>query len=175
MTTSHFVLGSDSARALSEAVKAESGARNKLKKCSDSLMSDGVTSSMLAKPSKGEANKFEALHNQINDIIIGTFSKTVQDIMAMPATARNDEQKETNRYWRQQVNSLFSKVRAHLTKTEKELLEGSTPIVQRSKLEIIHDKLVEVREMVQKWKNPELGCSVNDFLSNLELLIAETH
>ena len=168
-----IVLPETALKVLVDAVKSESNARNKLKKCSDTLLANGVSSYMLAKPKQGETNKYETLHNQINDSIVATFTDNVQKVLTLPMASLSDEQKETRRYWRKQQGSLFSKIRSHLARTEKDLAGDSTARTPKTKLDRIYDKLVEVRDIVEKWENPELD-NVTKFLAQLDELIAES-
>ena len=63
------------------AIDSDQKVAGKWKKFADSAISDGITSAMLAKPAKGEQNPNELLHNQINDMIVSTFSEHVQKII----------------------------------------------------------------------------------------------
>jgi hypothetical protein len=168
---STIVLSENGVNVLADTIKADQGVAKKWKKCSDVLMSEGVTSSMLVKPKKGATNKFEALHNQINATIVGTFNQTVKDILVKDVKTLSDEQKESRRYWIKQMGSYFNKIAKYLASAEKALQDADRgPKTPKSKFERYHDMLVDLKEFLQKWEEPEISISVA--LEGLEIMQA---
>jgi hypothetical protein len=79
------------------------------------LRAEGVTSELLS-------NDKEVRDGFKKDVVLLSFTKTEQSIMALPATALSDEQKVTKRWVQQQVGSRLNRVIQHVKKAEDEEL-----------------------------------------------------
>jgi hypothetical protein len=164
-----IVLSESSVNVLADTLKADQGVAKKWKKCSDTLMADGVSSLMLAKPKKGSTNKFKDLHDQINATIVGTFNQTVRDILAKDPKTLSDEQKETRRYWMKQMGSYFNKIAKYLKQAEDNLHNADKgPRTPKSKFERYHEMLLDLKDFIQKWDEPEINVTVA--MEGLEIL-----
>ena len=158
---STIVLSENGVNVLADTVKSDQGVTKKWKKCSDVLMSEGVTSSMLVKPKKGATNKFETLHNQINATIVSTFNQTVKDILAKDVKTLSDEQKESRRYWFSQIGSYFRKIEKHLAKAEKALQDADKgPKTPKLKVNRFDEMVFNLKDFIQKWEEPEIDVSI---------------
>ena len=96
-----------------ETLKAQAGVEKRWVKSADLLRADGITSEMLEKD-KEVRDYFK------KDVILLSFSKAEQAIMAKPAAALSDEEKITRRWVMQQVGSRLSRVTQHVRKAEQE-------------------------------------------------------
>ena len=93
-----------------ETLKAEAGVQKRWLKSADMLRADGVTSEALT-------NDKEFRDSFKRDVILLSFTKTEQAIMAKPQTALSDEEKVTKRWIQQQTGNRLSRVeigRAHV-------------------------------------------------------------
>ena len=152
------------------AVDSDQKVSGKWKKFADSAISDGITSAMFTKPAKGEANPNELLHNQVNDMIVSTFTEHVQKIIAKETKTLNEVDKETKRYWVRQISSYFNKVRMHIAKVENEG-EANEPRVPKTKVERIKEHLAEAVRIAQAIESPNFA--VNDFIKAIKLEMAK--
>jgi hypothetical protein len=158
---STIVLSETGVNVLADTIKADQGVTKKWKKCSDVLMSEGVTSLMLVKPKKGTTNKFEVLHNQINATIVSTFNQTVKDILVKDVKTLSDEQKETRRYWMKQMGSYFNKIAKYLASAEKALQDADRgPKTPKLKINRFDEMVFNLKEFIQKWEDPEINVSM---------------
>ena len=99
--------------AVVDTLKAEAGVAKRWVKSADMLRAEGVTSDLLS-------NDKEVRDGFKKDVVLLSFTKTEQSIMAMPATALSDEQKVTKRWVQQQVGSRLNRVIQHVKKAEDE-------------------------------------------------------
>ena len=96
-----------------DTLKAQAGVEKKWVKSADLLRADGITSEMLEKD-KEVRDYFK------KEVILLSFTKAEQAIMAKPATALSDEEKVTRRWIIQQTGSRLSRVTQHVRKAEQE-------------------------------------------------------
>lgn len=96
-----------------ETLKAEAGVQKRWLKCADVLRGEGVTSESLT-------NDKEYRDAFMKDVVLLSFTKVEQAIMAKPTTALSDEEKVTKRWIRQQMGSRLVKVTAHVRKAEQD-------------------------------------------------------
>ena len=96
-----------------ETLKAEAGVAKRWVKSADMLRAEGVTSEALS-------NDKEMRDAFKRDVILLSFTKTEQAIMAKPQTALGDEEKVTKRWVQQQVGSRLNRVIQHVKKAEDE-------------------------------------------------------
>jgi hypothetical protein len=98
-----------------ETLKADAAVVKRWLKAADMLRSEGVTSEQL------EGNKdFRAAFKQ--NVILLSFTKVEQAIMAKPTTSLSDEEKVTKRWIIQMMGSKLSKVTSYVKKSEQEEL-----------------------------------------------------
>jgi hypothetical protein len=169
---SSIVLSQTTVKNLTDAVDIDLKTAGKWRKACDAMISDGVSANMLDKPAKGETNKFEALHNQVNALIVSTFSAHVQTILQKETKTLSDQDKETKRYWSKQIGSYFRKVQIQLQKAQDQLLDTkeSTPRVVKSKIDKIKKALKDAIELAQSLENPAFD--VTDFVKEVKLCSA---
>lgn len=115
---STIVLNTEAQKALTDAVNKDVAVNNKWRKCAELFISQGVTSDLLVKPARSEANPNELLHHQINTAIIAAFSDHVKAVISKETKTLTPEQQETKRYWARQVGSYFNKIVKHVGKIE---------------------------------------------------------
>ena len=96
-----------------ETLKAEAGVAKRWVKSADMLRAEGVTSEALS-------NDKEMRDSFKRDVILLSFTKAEQAIMAKPQTALSDEEKITKRWVQQQVGSRLNRVIQHVKKAEDE-------------------------------------------------------
>ena len=94
-----------------ETLKAEAGVQKRWLKAADMLRSEGVTS-------EGLTNDKELRDGFKRDVVLLSFTKTEQAIMAKPQTALSDEEKVTKRWVQQQIGSRLNRVVQHVKKAE---------------------------------------------------------
>jgi len=96
-----------------ETLKAEAGVAKRWVKAADMLRAEGITSEALN-------NDKELRDGFKRDVVLLSFTKTEEAIMAKPQTALNDEEKVTKRWVQQQVGSRLNRVIQHVAKSEAE-------------------------------------------------------
>ena len=96
-----------------ETLKAEAGVAKRWVKAGDMLRAEGVTSEALN-------NDKEMRDAFKRDVVLLSFTKTEQAIMAKPQTALSDEEKVTKRWVQQQIGSRLNRVIQHVKKAEDE-------------------------------------------------------
>lgn len=99
-----------------QTVKAD----NSKVKAIDSMFADGVTSDMLAAP-KGEVSP---LFDSVKVSIVSGFTVTVQALLKKDTKGLSEGQKETKRYWQQQIGSKLKDLRNALTRREAQGAES---------------------------------------------------
>ena len=110
---SKLTLTADAVSITVETLKAEAGVQKRWLKCGDVLRSEGVTSESLT-------NDKEYRDAFLKEVVLLSFTKIEQAIMAKPATALSDEEKVTKRWIRQQMGSRLVKVTSHVRKAEQD-------------------------------------------------------
>jgi hypothetical protein len=116
-----FVLNESIATEISSTVKSTVTSDKKWRKLGEHLVGAGVTRLMLDKPGKGKDNPFQSLHEQINSHIVLGFDSDVQKLINTPAkdTGKLSQSDQAVRsYWKKQIASLFSKIKAHVDNIE---------------------------------------------------------
>lgn len=94
-----------------ETLKAEHAVLKRWQKAGDMLRAEGITSEALN-------NDKELRDGFKRDVILLSFSKAEQAIMAKPQTALSDEEKVTKRWVQQQIGSRLNRVIQHVKKAE---------------------------------------------------------
>ena len=100
-----------------ETLKAEAGVQKRWLKTADVLRAEGVTSEALT-------NDKEYRDAFLKDVVLLSFTKVEQAIMAKPATALSDEEKVSKRWIRQQMGARLVKVTQHVRKAEEDEAMG---------------------------------------------------
>jgi len=96
-----------------ETLKADSAVQKRWLKAADALRAEGVTSETL----DGDKEYRDAFKR---DVILLSFTKTEQAIMAKPTTSLSDEEKVTKRWIVQQTGAKLVKVTSHVRKAEQD-------------------------------------------------------
>ena len=100
-----------------ETLKAEAGVQKRWLKTADVLRAEGVTSEALT-------NDKEYRDAFLKDVVLLSFTKTEQAIMAKPQTTLSDEEKVTKRWIRQQMGSRLTRVAQYVRKAEEDEAMG---------------------------------------------------
>lgn len=100
-------------RTVVDTLRAEAGVQKRWVAAADALRADGVTSELLN-------NDREFRDGFKRDVILLSFTKAEQVIMAKPATSLSDEEKITKRWIQQQTGSRLARVIQHVKKSEIE-------------------------------------------------------
>lgn len=100
-----------------ETLKAEAGVQKRWLKTADVLRAEGVTAELLT-------NDKEYRDAFLKDVILLSFTKVEQAIMAKPATVLSDEEKVTKRWIRQQMGSRLTRVAQYVRKAEEDEAMG---------------------------------------------------
>jgi hypothetical protein len=96
-----------------ETLKADTAVQKRWIKAADMLRSEGVTSEQL------DSDKDFRTAFKLNVILL-SFTKTEQAIMAKPTTSLSDEEKVTKRWIIQQTGAKLVKVTSHVRKAEQD-------------------------------------------------------
>lgn len=96
-----------------ETLKADAGVQKRWVKAADMLRSEGVTSEMLGSD-KGFRARFK------EQVVLLSFTRVEQVIMAKPQTSLSDEEKVTRRWLQQQVGNRLTRVTQYVAKAERE-------------------------------------------------------
>jgi hypothetical protein len=166
------VLSESSAKSLGDALNADLTARNKWRKACDALVSDGVTSAMLAKPKKGETTPHEMLIAQVEDVVMSSFTKLEREIYAKEPKVLSDEQKVTRRFVQTEKGSRYNKIVGHMKKheTDEEQKATGAPKAIKGKVDKIKAKLNDAITLAQSLETPAFD--VTDFVKEVKLCIA---
>ena len=108
-----FKLSAEAITNVVETLKAQGVVDKKWVKTADVLRAEGVTSETL----DGDKEYRDAFKK---NVILLSFTKTEQAIMAKPATSLSDEEKVTKRWIIQQTGAKLVKVTGHVRKAEQE-------------------------------------------------------
>lgn len=96
-----------------ETLKADATVQKKWVKTADALRAEGVTSDFLS-------NDTEYRDAFKKDVILLSFTKTEQAIMAKPTTSLSDEEKVTKRWVQNQTGAKLVQVTKYVRKAEQE-------------------------------------------------------
>jgi hypothetical protein len=94
-----------------ETLKAEAAVQKRWLKAADMLRAEGVTSDTLAND-KEYRDAFK------KNVVLLSFTKTEQAIMAKPQTSLSDEEKVTKRWIQHQTGSRLTRVEQYVKKSE---------------------------------------------------------
>jgi hypothetical protein len=96
-----------------ETLKAEAGVQKRWVKAADMLRAEGVTAETLN-------NDREYRDSFKKNVVLLSFTKTEQAIMAKPQTSLSDEEKVTKRWIQQQIGSRLNRVVQFVKRAEEE-------------------------------------------------------
>ena len=145
---------------ITNVVSATQDVKGKTKKMVDLLVSDGVKSSMLDKPSKKtDANPNATLQFSITQAIIKGLPIEWQSLISKDTKTLSETDKSAKRYAQQQVGSYYGKVKRALIDFENPN-KDSAPRIVRTPIERIIDALNEAIEVAQKAENLEMDVAL---------------
>jgi len=108
-----FKLSAETITTVVDTLKADTAVQKRWLKAADALRAEGVTSETL----DGDKEYRDAFKKSV---IMLSFTKTEQAIMAKPTTSLSDEEKVTKRWIIQQTGAKLVKVTGHVRKAEQE-------------------------------------------------------
>ena len=108
-----FKLSAETITTVVDTLKAQGVVDKKWLKTADALRAEGVTAETL----DGDKEYRDAFKK---NVILLSFTKTEQAIMAKPTTSLSDEEKVTKRWIVQQTGAKLVKVTGHVRKAEQE-------------------------------------------------------
>jgi hypothetical protein len=123
-----------------ETLKAEAGVQKRWLKTADVLRADGVTSEAL-----NNDKEFRDVFKR--DVILLSFTKTEQAIMAKPQTSLSDEEKVTKRWIQQQIGNRLSRVAQYVKKAEDDEAMGDDERGARK----VADLATRLKRDLTKW------------------------
>jgi hypothetical protein len=146
------VISAASQKVLVDVLTTVDKLENKWVAVADSFMADGITSLDLAASKTGENDKLRA---QAKSIIISTFSKKDQDLLAKDSKTLEANQKIERKALIQKVGSRLSLIESKLRKSESDGTESGAQESSKSELQKIQAKLDEVLVKLNKLENAE--------------------
>ena len=137
-------------------------------KAVDSLHADGVTAAMLVAPAKGEST---VLFDSVKVSIVMGFTATVQALLKKDTKGLSEAQKESKRYWQQQIGSKLKDLRNALTRREAQGSESNGAEADKSTWESTKRKVLsEMIAQAQKKESTtirDIGLFIKDLQSAL--------
>ena len=145
------VISAASQKVLFDALTAQDKVEHKWVAVADSFMADGIKSIDLAASKTGENDKLRA---QAKSIIISTFSKANQDLLAKDSKTLEAAQKIERKALIQKVGSRLSLIESKLRAAE---YDPETGAQESGKTEVqkIQEKLDEVLSKLNKLDSPQ--------------------
>jgi hypothetical protein len=110
---SKLTLSAETISIVVDTFKADTAVQKRWLKAADALRAEGVTSEQL----EGDKEYRDAFKR---DVILLSFTKIEQAIMAKPTTSLGDEEKVTKRWIIQQTGAKLVKVTGHVRNAERE-------------------------------------------------------
>lgn len=138
-------------------------------KAVDSLYADGVTADMLKAPAKGEST---VLFDSVKVSIVLGFTATVQALLKKDTKGLSEAQKESKRYWQQQIGSKLKDLRNALSRREAQGQESDGAGADKSTWESTKRKVLS--EMIAQAQKKEAS-SIKDigaFIKDLQSALA---
>jgi hypothetical protein len=136
------IISAATQEAIKQAIVAEGTAKSRWVKTTDLLVNDGIKSTMLKSTKTGENNKLRA---QVKSIIVSTFSKADQSLLAKETKSLSDTAKAEKRRLIQETGRYLSLIEGKLASAEKadepEDSEGSVK-TELQKIQEMLDKVV---------------------------------
>lgn len=113
-----FVLSPKTFELTTLTVKGDYAQDAKWKKLADAYHADGITTSMLELPKKGETAKYADLHAQIKSAIVLSFDKDTQALLEKESKTLSEIMQGVKAHWTRQIGSKYSKIQKHLLNFE---------------------------------------------------------
>lgn len=133
--------------AIKAAIVAEGTAKSRWIKTTDLLVSDGITASMLKSTKTGENDKLRA---QVKSIIVSTFGKADQALLAKETKTLSDSAKAEKRRLIQETGRYLSLIEGKLASREADESGEDESGSAKTELEKIQAKLSEVLKKLEK-------------------------
>ena len=137
-------------------------------KAVDALFADGVTAAMLVAPAKGEST---VLFDSVKVSIVLGFTVSTQALLKKDTKGLSEAQKESKRYWQQQIGSKMKDLRAALTRRESQGKESDGAGADKSTWESTKRKVLsEMIAQAQKKESTtisDLGAFIKDLQNAL--------
>lgn len=146
------VISVASQKVLVDVLTAVDKLENKWVAVTDSLMADGITSFDLESTKTGENDKLRA---QVKSIIVSTFRKADQDLLAKDSKTLEAAQKIERKALIQKVGARLSLIESKLRKAESDDTESGAQESSKSEVQKIQAKLDEVLSKLNKLENPQ--------------------
>jgi hypothetical protein len=127
--------------AIKAAIVAEGTAKSRWVKTTDLLVSDGITSALLKSTKTGENDKLRA---QVKSIIVSTFGKADQALLAKETKTLSDAAKAEKRRLIQETGRYLALIESKLASREEDEKEDSEKETPKTELQKIQAKLDEV-------------------------------
>jgi len=138
-------------------------------KAVDSLHADGVTAAMLVAPAKGEST---VLFDSVKISIVMGFTATVQALLKKDTKGLSEAQKESKRYWQQQIGSKLKDLRNALSRREAQGAESDGAGADKSTWESTKRKVLS--EMIAQAQKKEASTikDMASFIKDLQSALA---
>lgn len=138
-------------------------------KAIDALYADGVTADMLKAPEKGEST---VLFDSVKVSIVAGFTTAVQALLKKDTKGLNEAQKETKRYWQQQIGSKLKDLRNALARREAQGTESNGAGADKSSWEATKRKvLADMISQAQKKESTTIK-DISAFVKDLQSALA---
>jgi hypothetical protein len=138
-------------------------------KAVDSLHADGVTAAMLVAPAKGEST---VLFDSVKVSIVLGFTSTVQALLKKDTKGLSEAQKESKRYWQQQIGSKLKDLRNALARREAQGQESDGAGADKSTWESTKRKVLA--DMISQAQKKEASTikDIGAFIKDLQSALA---
>jgi hypothetical protein len=142
---------------------------NSKTKAIDSLHADGVTAAMLVAPAKGEST---VLFDSVKVSIVMGFTATVQALLKKDTKGLSEAQKESKRYWQQQIGSKLKDLRNALSRREAQGTESDGAGADKSTWEATKRKVLA--DMISQAQKKEASTikDIGAFIKDLQSALA---
>lgn len=138
-------------------------------KAVDSLHADGVTAAMLVAPAKGEST---VLFESVKVSIVLGFTGATQALLKKDTKGLSEAQKESKRYWQQQIGSKLKDLRNALTRRESQGSESDGAGSDKSTWESTKRKIIsEMIAQAQKKESTTIR-DMGSFIKDLQNALA---
>ena len=140
-------------------------------KAVDSLHADGVTAAMLVAPAKGEST---VLFDSVKVSIVMGFTATVQALLKKDTKGLSEAQKESKRYWQQQIGSKLKDLRNALSRREAINAAGESDGAGADKSTWESTKRKVLSEMIAQAQKKEASTikDISAFIKDLQSALA---
>ena len=138
-------------------------------KAVDGLYADGVTSAMLLAPAKGEST---VLFDSVKVSVVLGFTAQVQALLKKDTKTLNETQKDTKRYWQQQIGSKVKDLRKALARREAQAQESDGAGADKATWESVKRKVIA--EIITQAQGKEASTikDIGAFIKDLQSALA---